>query len=77
MSANKIYNKDGEKVKFTAVSKEQSFYIVTEKGVIFGFSYEVGVHVAVACLIQKTLTQFLNDNSPFEYEYEFIVTRKK
>lgn len=77
MSANKTYNKDGEEVKFTVEKETNSFYIVTEKGVNFGFSYEVGVHVAVACLIQKTLTAFLNENNSSDYIFEFKVTRKK
>lgn len=76
MSANKIYNENGESVWFSAERNGEFLEIVTDRGVKFRFSEEVGVATAITCLIYKTLLAYLAKNYAFNYYYELKVYKK-
>ena len=65
------------KAKFKIVNTSDCYWIVNQHGVEFGFSYEVGVPVAIGALVQKSLSDFVSANNPYDYEYELIITEKK
>ena len=77
MRANRIYNENGECVKFTAERNGEFVEIVTDRGIKFCFSEEVGVATAITCLVHKTLLQYLAKNYAFNYNFELKVTKKK